>query len=108
MRSRSFPILCVVLFLGSGDRCQAEAPKAEVIDRARMFSKAADDEVNEYLRKMERETGWQVIVETVESMAGVPIDERARARVESSGVHGVYILISKDDKKVWVEASRSA
>src|SRR5258707_1856406 len=81
---RTFPIFFALLILGGGVRGEDRNTKAALHDRAQMFSKGADEEVDQYLRKTERETGYQVIIETVDSLKGEPIEERAQAGAKSA------------------------
>src|SRR4051812_40698682 len=108
MMNRNLPILLAMLTLGVGLPGQARALTSRVRDGAGMFSKEAVAEAEQSLRDIERETGWQVIIETVASLEGQPIKERALAGAKSAQVHGLFILISKKEHKLWIEPSRSA
>jgi hypothetical protein len=101
-------ILLALVSLGLALPGRAVALTPEVRDRAGMFSKKAVAEADRFLRDIERDSGWQVIIETVPSLDGKPIEQRALANAKALKVHGLYILISKDDHKLWVEPSRSA
>jgi hypothetical protein len=68
-----------------------------VTDRARLFSWAPVRQVEEALRAWEREKGWQVVVETVDSLDGQDIEAGVIAEAQSRKVRGLFFLISNLD-----------
>jgi uncharacterized membrane protein YgcG len=97
--------LAVLTWAGTG---HAQTSEAGVRDGAGMFSAEATSKANQALRDLRRDTHWQVIVETVATLSGTPIRDRALQNARAANVHGLYILIAKDDHKVWVEPSQLA
>lgn len=76
-----------------------------VVDNAGMFSKAAMQEANAELAKLQTKYGVAVSIETVESLRGLGIDEVAIKKAEESGHKGIFVLIAKRDHKAEVLAS---
>jgi uncharacterized membrane protein YgcG len=77
-----------------------------VLDHAKLFDTVSTGLVNNALNSIR--TRRQVVVETVDSLGGKPINEVAAANARALGVRGVYLLIAKNDHKVFVEPSDSA
>src|SRR4051794_13981408 len=110
LMNRAYPILSALIILASGGRAQAQdskaglrdrakvSSKAGLRDRAKVFSKAAGEGVDQFLHRLERETHWQIVVNTINSLKGQSIEERARAGAKAADLHGLYILISKEDQ----------
>jgi uncharacterized protein GlcG (DUF336 family) len=73
---------------------------SSIRDSAGLFSKEALRQAEAELQKVERSTRIPVVVETVESLRGEPIEEEAMKRARQLGSGGVYILMSKDDHKL--------
>ena len=87
---------------------QAQTHAVGVRDGARLFSADAVRKASAVLKDVERDHGWQVVIETVDDLGGQPIRDKAIANAKALQVHGLYVLISKGDHKVWAEPSRSA
>ena len=97
------------------DVAQARPPKggasaslAGVRDTAKMFTPETIQKADKALLALQRETRWQVVVETVDSLDGQAIKDRAIADAKKEGLRGLIILISKRDHKVFAEPSPSA
>lgn len=86
----------------------ASAAEPGVKDSAGMFSADAVKSANEICREIEKKKGWQVVFETLPSLEGRPRQEVALQRARSLGVHGLYILIAKEEHQVQPERSASA
>ena len=84
------------------------ALKVGVRDGARMFSAEAVAKADKALEDLREKTRWRAVVETVDSLGGKPLNEVAAANARALQVHGVYVLIAKDEHKVYVEPSVSA
>ena len=83
-------------------------PTIGVRDNARMFSAGAVRTADQALSAILRDQRLQVVIETVDSLKGRPIDGLAVAHARELQVRGLYILIAKRDRKLWVEPSKSA
>jgi uncharacterized membrane protein YgcG len=94
--------------LAAAGPATAGAVKAGVRDRAKMFSPDAVQKADRALQALQREERWQVLIETVDSLDGQNARDRAIADAKKQNLHGLIILISKTDHKLWVEPSRSA
>ncbi|MEO6811672.1 MAG: TPM domain-containing protein [Isosphaeraceae bacterium] len=79
-----------------------------VRDQANMFSAETVQQAEQTLREVYLNTGWQVIVQTVESLDGQNINNRALKDAKASQVHGLYFLISKNDRTFRPVPSESA
>jgi uncharacterized protein len=84
------------------------ADSVAVRDQANLFSAETVQQAEQTLRDVYLDSGWQVIVQTVESLDGQDIKKRALADAETSQVHGLYLLISKNDHKFRIVPSESA
>lgn len=86
----------------------AQAQTSGVRDQAAMFSSETVQKVTRTLRDIERDSGLSVRVETVDSLGGQSVKERAVANVRRMDGRGLYILISKAEHKVEIEPTRAA
>ena len=77
-----------------------------VLDHAKLFDETREGLVNHALNKIRERR--QVVVETVVSLDGKPVNEAATARAKALQVRGVYVVIAKNDRKFYVEPSDSA
>src|SRR3954470_18770143 len=82
----------------------AQTAPSGVRDGARLFSDEAIRKAAPALEGLRRDRGVQVMVETGESLPGAAPRDRAVANAQALKTHGLYILIARDDHKVWIEA----
>jgi uncharacterized membrane protein YgcG len=108
MMSRMVPIGVVLVALAVAAPGQAQTAGSRVRDRAGLFSPETVREVDRALQEVERESRWQAVVETVETLGGQTAPERALAAAKELKLRGVYVLIAKDEHKVQVEPSSLA
>lgn len=87
---------------------RATDERVGVRDTARMFSAAAIEKADEVFLGLHRDAGWQIIVETIESLDGQDPVPRAKAEAESSKIRGLFVLIAKAEHKTQAIASESA
>ena len=105
---RTCPIVLTLLLLSSTVPCLGQTRALGVRDEAKMFSPETVHKADERLKTLERESGWQVLIETIDSLKGDTVEARARQYGESMNVHGLVVLISKGDHKLAAEPSRAA
>ena len=105
---RMIPLALTMVLWSWGAPCPAQSDSSGVRDHAKMFSPDTVRQSEETLRSVRRESGWQVVIETVESLEGKGPAERALANAKALNVHGLYVLIAKKEHQVAVEPSRSA
>lgn len=102
-------LLAMALSLGF---VQGQAPRPAasvgVMDGAKMFSASSVKDAEGAISNIRKATGWQTVVETVETLGGKEIADVSLSRVKALDVRGVYILISKSDKKFYVRESERA
>ena len=79
-----------------------------VRDHAGLFSTGAVAKADEVLKEIERQKSWQVVIETIIALDGKDIKDRALSTAKDLNIKGLYVLLSKNDHKVFVEPSRSA
>ncbi len=79
---------------------QSPAPSG-VTDGAKMFSEAAVKQAGDSLAEIRKETGWQVVVTTVDTLGGKKIADEAHRRAEEANVRGLYILLSKKESNLF-------
>jgi uncharacterized protein len=100
VRIRSLPAACLVLAL---------APTGYVIDRGGLLNATTVAALDATLYQHEVETSNQVVVETVASLQGTPIEEYSLRRAGELGIgqkakdNGVLVVVSRDDRKVRIE-----
>jgi glc operon protein GlcG len=84
----------------AAQEAKAEGAKAEVKDEAGIFGAEAKKKAQEELEKVARERKVPIVIETVNSLGGREINEEAARRFGRAGESGVYLLISKEDRKL--------
>lgn len=105
MRSR----LIVLAMLSMPAIAGAQTPAVSgVRDSAGMFGAGAVRQATDALRGVRDKTGWQVVVETIDSLRGREIKDAAVANAQRLRVHGLYALFAKQEKRFYIEPSESA
>jgi len=79
---------------------------SDVRDSAAMFSEEAVRTARETLEQLEKSTGTPVLIETVETLKGEPIEEVAARLARRSGTQGVFVLLARKESKIEVLPSR--
>lgn len=79
-----------------------------VRDHASVFSPEAVAKANATLDEVREATGWQAVIETIETLDNKPIETVVLENSKSLQTDGVYVLIPMREKKVWVAPSASA
>src|SRR6187431_1052733 len=80
-----------------------------VMDRAGLLNESTVEVLNEELYRHEVETSNQVVVETVISLGGTPIEEYSLHRATQLGIgqkakdNGVLVVVARDDRKMRIE-----
>lgn len=83
------------------------AVTVEVRDRAGMFDPVALQHAHDAFRRIHREHGVPVLIETIESLDGAWIADVARRRDELAGPDRLFILLAERERKVGVIAASS-
>jgi glc operon protein GlcG len=83
-----------------------EKGSSEIRDKAGLFAADAIATANRELERIERATGAAIIIETIDTLKGETADKVAIKLAERSGIHGVFILIVRKERKLEVLASR--
>lgn len=108
----SFTITLITLFasaitaFGAAD---IPAPKMHVADRAKIVDKQTENRLNAYLTELESKTGAQMVVLTVKSTGGVPVDQfsidlaNAWKLGQFDQNNGVLMVIASKDRKYSIE-----
>ena len=120
-RVRSTGMLVLAVALAVAARAHAVAP--EIRDEGKFFSPEAVKKANEQLRDIYRKYGKDVLIET---LASIPADhlEKVKAksdkdktayfrkqvldRVKERVVNGIYILVTKEPKYLYVDITPKA
>ncbi|MYL84755.1 methanol dehydrogenase [Desulfovibrio aerotolerans] len=103
--------LLVALTLWAGAALALAVPRLEgrVTDTAHLLSPAAAARLDAQLADFERSDSAQVVVLTIPSLSGEPLEDYAVKVAQAWGIgqkgkdNGVLLLISKDDRKVRIE-----
>lgn len=85
----------------------APAWASDIHDRAEMFSPDAVRKAKADLDRIEREYQVPVSIETVESLGGKSIDEVLPEHARAVEARGLYVLISRKDKKIEADAYKT-
>jgi uncharacterized protein GlcG (DUF336 family) len=101
-------------FLAAGEaRAQVAPASVKVEDSARLFSADAVAKAQAHLKQaaldeanLSSSRRVPVTIETIDSLRGDPIDEVAMQRARRAVFGGLYVLISKEDRKIEVFAPR--
>jgi glc operon protein GlcG len=105
-------LACLVLAAFASRVPAQESPAAgssaasNVRDSAGMFSADAVKKAREELSRFDREYHVPVVIETVESLRGEPVEEAATRLARASGREGIFVLLSKADTKIETLVSR--
>lgn len=79
-----------------------------VRDRAKMFTADSLAKADATLERIHKQNGWDIVVETVESLKGAKASDVALANAKALNIHGLYLLISKAEKAIQAEPSKTA
>jgi uncharacterized protein len=82
------------------------AAASSIQDEARLFSPDAVREAEAKLKDVERETSVTTTIETIPSLDGRSINEAAVERARATRTEGLFILIPKQEHRIWVLASQ--
>jgi uncharacterized protein len=114
--SRGFVALLLVLFLLPALAAALDVPylSGRVVDEANMIPVDARQRIESRLAEVERQTGIQVAVLTIESLEGDPLEDYS-VRVaqtwklgQQGKDNGVLLLIAKQDRKMRIEVGYGA
>jgi len=78
---------------------------SEIIDPASLFSADAAAAARKELQRIERETSFATVIETVAALDSLKIEDEALRLAKRSGIQGIFTLISKKEKSIWVLVS---
>ncbi len=85
---------------------RAEKTSSQIRDKAGLFAADAIARAGVELDRIERATGAAIIIETIETLKGERPDRVAINLAQHSGIHGLFILIARKERKLEVLASR--
>lgn len=89
--------ICTIAFILNA------AVYAEVVDTAGMFSSSAIQAANQRLEDVKRKSGKELVIETIEEVGQADANALAIENAKARKVNGVYVLISKKDRKLKIE-----
>ncbi len=78
----------------------------EIRDKAGLFSTEAVQKSLTELDRLEKEYEVPMTIETVESLNGETISDVTTKHAQAVNARGIYLLVSKNDSKMFAEASR--
>ena len=82
-----------------------ETRASDVRDGAGLFQAETIAAARKELRDEENKTGVATVIATIETLADRPIEDEARRMATEAGTEGIFILISKKEKKIQVLTS---
>src|SRR4051812_46599323 len=100
--------LVAVSAAGSARAQAARLASSDVRDEAGMFQAGVIAQAKAALERIEERYHVSILIETVESLRGRPLDTVALEHARRSGVNGLYILIAQQDRKIEVLSSPRA
>ncbi len=121
--SGRYPRLCALAVLAAilppcvPGECAAQVPKpaattpveetraSDVHDAAGLFGADAIASARKQLRDFESKTGVATMISTVETLGDQSIADEAPRMAKASGIEGIFVLISKKEKKIQVLVS---
>ncbi len=74
--------------------------KSSIRDPARLFSAQAIADAQKRVREIEQGSGVPILIETVHSTEGKPINEAALDHAKAAGGGGLYLLVAQREKDV--------
>jgi glc operon protein GlcG len=86
---------------------RAEEGSSQIRDVAGLFSVEALQKARVRLDRIEKEFHIPVVIETIDSTQGESIDDVSIRRAQRSGIHGIFILIAKQEHKIRVRDYKS-
>jgi uncharacterized protein len=107
-----FTITLITLFVSTITAFGAvniPAPKTHVADRAKILDKQTESRLNAFLAELETKTGVQMVVLTVKTTEGVPVDQfsidvaNAWKLGQFEQNNGVLMVIASKDRKYSIE-----
>ncbi len=101
-KSRWFLTLPLALIVTVG-----VASASSVKDNAGLFGADAIKQANAELNRIERENSISTTVETIDSLDGATVSQKAKEHAQQSRTEGVYVLIAKKEGKIDVISSAS-
>lgn len=87
-------------------------PEGPVLDAANVLSPAQEQQLDQELRAYNKSTGRAVIVATVTSLDGEPIETYTRQLAENWGIggkdteEGVLFLVAPKERQLWITTAR--
>jgi len=78
---------------------------SDIRDHASLFGAGATAAARKELQRIERETNLATIIETIDSLNSLKIEDEALRLAKRSGIQGIFTLISKKEKSIWVLVS---
>lgn len=112
MKRTLFPLLLLALLLlpqGTAWALQVPPPKGYVNDLAGMLSPSTVLRLDRYLENFEKSDSTQIVVLTIPSLKGEPLDDFSMKVAESWGIgqkgkdNGALLLIAKKEHKIRIE-----
>ena len=70
------------------------------------FESSAVEAARKELLRIEHDTGVATVIETVASLKGTPIAEAAGMAARKSGIHGIFVLIAKNEHEIEILVSK--
>ncbi len=105
----SFIFMQLLLFLPVSLAVEIPQLSGRVNDNASMISDTVEQVINEKLVRLEKDESTQVVILTVESLDGEPLEEFSIRVAEAWGIgqkefdNGALLLVAKKDRKVRIE-----
>ena len=107
-----FTITLITLFVSTitaSGAVDIPAPKMHVADRAKIIDKQTESRLNAFLSELETKTGTQMVVLTVKTTGGVPVDQfsidlaNAWKLGQFEQNNGVLVVVATKDRKYSIE-----
>lgn len=109
-------LLAFLAFLPIGGHALAQdfppRPEVPVYDGANIINPAAEQALNQRLTQYNRQTGRAIVIATIASLDGLPVQTYAQQLAETWGVsgeeteEGVVMLVAPSERDAWITTAR--
>ncbi|HZX67266.1 MAG TPA: TPM domain-containing protein, partial [Candidatus Elarobacter sp.] len=101
-------IAALILTAAAGLAPASAARSSYVIDDAHLLSQTAVAQINQQVGDLNAQTGKEVVVVTVDSLNGAPVDAAVERSFAQQQVNGVEIFIAKNEKQIKIAGDRTS
>lgn len=98
--SRPTLLFLGILVIASPAPAQTSSSASAIDDKANLFSRQAKEKALKSLQNIEKQSGIPVVIDTIRSTEGEPVNSAALERAKALDSHGLYLLIAQKERDV--------